>query len=148
MGLVGPYKRKKDWSSFSPHCGRTLWEGSHLQIWESIHQEPDRIAAWSWTSVLKQQEDESLLLKLPCLWHLLQWPQADSDTLGQSVIGCGLPQEALTSQNYSFSSSHVWMWKLDYKKAESTEELMLLNCGVGEDSWESLGLKGDPTSPS
>ena len=30
----------------------------------------------------------------------------------------------------------------------STEELMLLNCGAGEDSWESLGLKGDPTSPS
>ena len=27
-------------------------------------------------------------------------------------------------------------------------ELMLLNCGVGEDSWESLGLQGDPTSPS
>ena len=32
------------------------------------------------------------------------------------------------------------------KKGE-TEELMLLNCGVGEDSWESLGLQGDPTSP-
>ena len=30
----------------------------------------------------------------------------------------------------------------------STEELMLLNCGVGEDSWESLALQGDPTSPS
>ena len=30
----------------------------------------------------------------------------------------------------------------------SAEELMLLNCGVGEDSWESLGLQGDPTSPS
>ena len=30
----------------------------------------------------------------------------------------------------------------------SAEELMLLNCGVGEDSWESLGLPGDPTSPS
>ena len=25
---------------------------------------------------------------------------------------------------------------------------MLLNCGVGEDSWESLGLQGDPTSHS
>ena len=25
-------------------------------------------------------------------------------------------------------------------------ELMLLNCGAGEDSWESLGLQGDPTS--
>jgi len=31
----------------------------------------------------------------------------------------------------------------------SAERLMLLNCGVGEDSWESLGLQGDPTrSPS
>ena len=29
----------------------------------------------------------------------------------------------------------------------SNEELMLLNCGVGEDSWESLGLQGDPTRP-
>jgi len=26
--------------------------------------------------------------------------------------------------------------------------LMLLNCGVGEDSWESLGLQEVQTSPS
>ena len=32
--------------------------------------------------------------------------------------------------------------------AAATTELILLNCGVGEDSWESLGLQGDPTSPS
>ena len=32
-------------------------------------------------------------------------------------------------------------------KKLNTEKLMLLNCGVGEDSWESLGLQGDPTSP-
>ena len=25
---------------------------------------------------------------------------------------------------------------------------MLLNCGIGEDSWESLGLQGDPSSTS
>ena len=30
----------------------------------------------------------------------------------------------------------------------STEELMLSNCGAGEDSWESLGLQGDQTSQS
>ena len=30
----------------------------------------------------------------------------------------------------------------------STKELMLLNRVVGEDSWESLGLQGDPVSPS
>ena len=29
----------------------------------------------------------------------------------------------------------------------SAEELMLLNCGVGEDSWESLEVQGSPTSP-
>ena len=29
----------------------------------------------------------------------------------------------------------------------SAEELMLLNCGVGEDSWESLGLQGKGHSP-
>ena len=33
------------------------------------------------------------------------------------------------------------------KKVES-EELMLLNCGVGGDSWEFLGVQGDPISPS
>ena len=38
------------------------------------------------------------------------------------------------------------MWDLEWRKL-SAEELMLLNCGVGEDSWESLGLQGDPTSP-
>ena len=29
----------------------------------------------------------------------------------------------------------------------SAKELMLLNCGAGGDSWESLGLQGDPSSP-
>ena len=32
------------------------------------------------------------------------------------------------------------------KKAEH-RRIDALNCGVGEDSWESLGLQGDPTSP-
>ena len=29
----------------------------------------------------------------------------------------------------------------------SAEELMLSNCGAREDSWESLGLQGDPVNP-
>ena len=29
-------------------------------------------------------------------------------------------------------------------KKANVKELMLLNCGAGEDSWESLGLQGDP----
>ena len=33
-------------------------------------------------------------------------------------------------------------WKKELWRKLSAEELMLLNCGVGEDSWESPGLKG------
>ena len=34
------------------------------------------------------------------------------------------------------------------RKLSAKELMMLLNCGVGEDCWESLGLQGDPTIPS
>ena len=34
--------------------------------------------------------------------------------------------------------------RVELWRKPSTEELMPLNCGVGEDSWESLGLQGDP----
>ena len=55
--------------------------------------------------------------------------------------------KGLSSQGSGFSSGNVWMWELEYKES-CAEELMLLNCGVGEDSWETLGLQGGPTSPS
>ena len=59
-----------------------------------------------------------------------------------------LPTKVCLVKAVFFSSSHVWMWELDYK--ESTEELILLNCGAGagEDSWESLEQQGEPTSQS
>ena len=37
---------------------------------------------------------------------------------------------------------------LGWRRKLSTEELMFLNCGVGENSWKSLGLQEDPTSSS
>ena len=43
---------------------------------------------------------------------------------------------------WSCTDVRVGLWR-----KLSAEELMLLNYGVGEDSWESLGLQGDPTSP-
>ena len=52
------------------------------------------------------------------------------------------------SQGYGFSSGHVWMWELDCEESWELKNWWGLNCGVGEDSWESLGLQGDPTSPS
>ena len=52
------------------------------------------------------------------------------------------------SERYGFTSSHEQLWELDNKKSWATEELMLSNCGAGEDSWESVGLRGDQTSQS
>ena len=52
----------------------------------------------------------------------------------------------LFSRLWFFQSScidvRVGLWR-----RLSAEELLLLKCGVGEDSWESVGLQGDPTSP-
>ena len=58
----------------------------------------------------------------------------------------GWANKGPSSQSYGFFSKSCmdvsWTIKL------STEELMLLNCSAREDSWESLGLQGDQTSPS
>ena len=51
-------------------------------------------------------------------------------------------------EGYGFFSGRVWMWELDYKESWVPKNWWFLNCGVGEDFWESLGLQGDPTSPS
>ena len=42
----------------------------------------------------------------------------------------------------TYGCERVGLWR-----KLSIEEFMLLNCGAGEDSWESLGLQGDPASP-
>ena len=41
----------------------------------------------------------------------------------------------------------VVMYGCESWTVQKAEELMLLNCGVGEDSQESVGLQGDPASP-
>ena len=52
----------------------------------------------------------------------------------------------------SFILVNVFLLYTEYigglQRKLSAEEWMLLNCGVGEDSWESLGLPGNPTSQS
>ena len=56
--------------------------------------------------------------------------------------------KGLSSQGYGFSSGQLWIENWTIKKL-STKELIFLNCGVGEDSGESLGpLQGDSTNPS
>ena len=65
-----------------------------------------------------------------------------------------LGRKAMTNLDSIFKSRDITLptkvhivksWTI---KKLSTEELLFLNCGVGEDSLESLGLQGDPNSPS
>ena len=39
-----------------------------------------------------------------------------------------------TRQGYGFSHGHIWIVRAGLRRRLRTEELMLLNCGVGEDS--------------
>ena len=57
-------------------------------------------------------------------------------------------RKVCSSLTHGFSSSHVWMWELDYKESWAPKNWCFLNSGIGEDFCKSLGLQGDPTSPS
>ena len=67
------------------------------------------------------------------------WPAAGLGAVSVAVYAWDLLKEVAI---IFITSTIVWP-----QVNNSTEELMLLNYGVGEDSWESLGLQGDPTSP-
>ena len=53
-----------------------------------------------------------------------------------------------SSQSYGFSGSHVWMWELDYKEGWVSKNWCFWTVVLEKDSWESLGLQGDPISQS
>ena len=101
------------------------------------------------TSWLIEKERSLSFWKSP--W-LLPWPfllHYHHPKSKWAVRKAGLGHEGIASQVvqvlllYSCMDVRVGLWR-----RLSAEQLMLLNCGVGEDSWESLGLQGDPTSSS
>ena len=74
-----------------------------------------------------------------CKWNFLPilcWPKS---WLGFFKRCYRKPQTFDQHNNYEL----LGLWRKLRAK-----ELMLLNCGVGEDSWKSLGQQGDPTSLS
>ena len=55
--------------------------------------------------------------------------------------------KSLSSQGYDFSTGHECMWQLDYKESWVPKNWCFWTV-VLEKTLESLGLQGDPTSPS
>ena len=78
--------------------------------------------------------------------HLFLWSKVmtnlDSILKSRDII---LPKKSIKSRLCFFQWSCMNVRVLLWRKL-SAEELMFLNCGVGEDSLESLGLQGAPTS--
>ena len=56
--------------------------------------------------------------------------------------------QGLSSQCYSFSSSHVWMWELHYKESWVPKNWCFWNVVLEKTFWEPLVLQGDPNHPS
>ena len=87
-------------------------------------------------------------------WWTLVWANAKRwwwpgkpgmlQSMGSQRVRHKWVTELITESLFQWSCMDV---RVGLWRKLSTKELMLLNCGVGEDSWESLGLQGDPTSP-
>ena len=83
-------------------------------------------------TVLQYRKLDSNLLHRHRTLEQIMWTKSCKQEITETVLK--LPWSCLDVR--------VGLWR-----RLSAKELMLLNCGVGEDSWESLGLQGDPTSP-
>ena len=72
--------------------------------------------------------------------YYTDWSKSNSEGQG-SLVRCSPwgHKESDTTQQLNNNKSE-WEKQISY--------MIVLNCGVGDDSWESLGLQGDPTSPS
>ena len=119
------------------------FSSSHVWMWELDYKESWAPKNWCfWTVVLEKTLESPMDCNMLTPWKK-SYDQPRQHIKKQRHY---FANKSPSSWGYGFFNSHVWMWELDYK--ESAKELMLLNYGVGEDSWESLGLQGDPTSPS
>ena len=94
----------------------------------------------------------SFCLQNHCRWWLQPWNQKRlapwKKCYGQPRLKKHyLANEGPSSQSYGFSSSHVWMWELDYKESWAPKNWYFWTV-VLEKTWESPGQQGDSTSPS
>ena len=141
--------------------GRTDAEVETLILWPPdvksrlTRKDPD--AGKDWRQKKGMTEDEMVW------WHHwfngYEFGQAAGDGEGQGSLECYSPwghtESDTTEATQQQQQSRLWFsqWScMDVRvglwRKLSAKKLMLLNCSVGEDSWESLGLQGDPTSPS
>ena len=124
---------------------RGIGEGNGTPLQYSCLENPMDGGAW-WATVHRVSKSRTQLRDFTFTFHfhaLEKEMATHSSVLAWRISGTGEPG-GLPSMG-PHRVGHNWS---NLAAAASTKELMLLNCGVGEDSWESLGLRGDPTRPS
>ena len=149
--------------------GLEVWDqvvgraGSLCRLWGPVHP---MLLSWllvaACSSWLIDSPLQSLILSsLLCFFSLclsslnLGWSHLDSLNLITSTKtifpnqveftgtgGLGLSLKFLGTTIHLYGCENWTIKKAEHRRID------FLNCGVGEDSWESLGLPGDPTSPS
>ena len=90
------------------------------------------------------QPSHPLSSPFPPAFNLFQWVSSSHQVA--KVLQLQLHHQSF---QWIFSTDFLYdwlVWSRCFWTAVFKEELLLLNCGVGEDSWESLGLQGDQTS--
>ena len=91
-----------------------------------------------------------------CRWRLQPWNKKTLTPWKESYTNL---DSILKSRDITLSTEvhlvkamvfPVVMYRCESWTVKKAERRIIdgLNCGVGEDSWESSGLQGDPTSPS
>ena len=114
-------------------------------IWFCFMTMPKPLTVWitiNW-KILKEM---GIADHLTCLLRNLYAGQEATVRTGHGTTDWCQIRKGPSSQSYGFSSSHVWMWDLDYKESWAPKDWCFWT--VLEKTWESLGLQGDPTSPS
>ena len=87
----------------------------------------------------------AMKLKDACSLEEKLWPTLDS-ILKSRDITLSTKVHLVKAMFFPIVMYGCESWTIE--KAECWRIEMLLNCGVGEDSWESLGLQSDETSQS
>ena len=157
-----------NWSiSRNPFSSNVREESWFSFVITELNTQWPRLAGAHWLSVrwdlVAAEDPQSSAITLP-YWGDFAWIQRRyRQSQEHRWSGPAGPQHTFPhSRSCNFSGktwdlekaqfkNHLCSWTFLFtQKAfiEHQEELMLLNCGVGEDSWESLGLQGDPISSS
>ena len=124
-------KQRYHFADKGPSSQRYGFSSSHVWMWES----------------------ESCSVVSDSLWlHGLYSPW-NSPGQNTGVGNLSLLQEIFPTQGSNSGLMHCRriLYQVSHKGSPrklSFEDLILLNCDIGKDSWESLGLQGDQTSQS